>query len=242
MSTAAIQRDHALAILQPNPMWIIGQTEREILMDALLPVQSPEGKPFLYGAIDCWDDHIDAGINNIRILATFRREDPKMALLTLHRETTVDDSTFVTIDGDVIPRRDLAVKRQYFDGYALDAEEIGHVAVACVDFEKKKIWTQDPQGVEVKPLIRQAFEEHFPDFEFTDLMMKQQWDAHSCSIITMSNLECFSTGNTPLGHVDVEALRLRYAQVLDGYDAQHGAVQPNRYYEVPVTKLRYTPV
>jgi hypothetical protein len=239
MSNTPIKRDHALAVLRPNPMWILSREDQEVLSNSLLP----NNGLFLYGGIDCWDAHIENGINNIRVLSTFQRENPKMALLTLHRETTLDDFSFIDIDGNSPLYSKSEYGRQYFDGYTLDKQKLGHVAVACVDFDASKIWTQDSQGIPVKPLIRKAFEQYFPDFEFIDLQIKQQWDAHSCSLITMSNLECFSKGKIPSGLVDVGALRSRYTQILDENDRKNGTpVRPNRYYEAPITELRYTPV
>lgn len=244
MTLSPLKREHSLAVRQPNPMWTFASDERRLLEDLLLPLKTEDGRPFLYGAADCWDERLHIGLSNIRGLSGLDFLNPKRAIISIHRETTIDDFCYIDMDGQMVRRnKEGDQARQYFDGFSFSETELGHITSACVDFDVKKIWVQDSQGITIKPEVAETFKETFPDFEYTDLMLWQQRDAHSCGILTLYNMECFARGEMPEENVDTIALRARYAAILDNYElAESIAPQPNRYYDRPIYRLRYVPI
>ena len=246
MNIKPLERSFAPAVLKPNPMWIPTKEDRVIIENILFPVKTSDGRPFLFGAADFWDSHLDIGKRNIRVLATMGALRPKRAVVSLHIETTVMNSSFIDSNGNSLSVIGSENKpfRQYFDGFAFETrDKTGHVAAACVDYDEQKIWLQDPQGIPVKAAVSQTFKEVFPDYDVEDLMLWQQRDSHSCSILTLYNMECFFKGVVPAEHVDVSALRARYLTVLDDYERERGiSPKESAYYAAPVHTLRYTPV
>lgn len=246
MLLTPLKREHSLAVRRPNLMWVFSAVERRLLEDLLLPEKTECGRPFLYGEVDCWDERIHIGLSNIRGLSGLESINPKRAILSLHRETTITDKRYIDMYGNScsVLSGEGAPFRQYFDGFAFEERnQMGHITSACVDYDNQKIWAQDPQGISIKSEISKIFRETFPDFEYIDLQLKQQNDAHSCGIFTLYNMECFARGEKPAENIDAIALRARYAAILDNYELAEGIPsQPNAYYDRPIHKLRYTPV
>jgi len=248
MSLEPLSRQYALTLRRPNPMWIPSIVDLHAIEDILFPATTSDGRPYFYGEIDCWESRIHIGVRNIRVLATMNDLRPRKAVLSLHRETTITNKRCIDIEGNSLSvlegDREGVPFRQYFDGFSFKKwNKMGHVAAACVDYDAKEIWLQDPQGIAVKPVIRKEFEEAFPDYKLKDLMIWQQRDAHSCSILTLYNKECFFRGEIPEANVDVTALRERYLTILEEHERQMGMKpKENRYYTAPVYKLRHTPV
>lgn len=259
MSLEPLKRSFSPAILRPNPMWIpngfeIGTLYFALFGEPLLRVQNLSPSKVSVGWLDVREKNRDAAIRNIRSLPQSVSDQTSKILLHVSRETTLVTPSYIDQTGaQFAARADSPYFRQYFDGtFFEDREKSGHATAACIDVRNRRIHFQDPQGIEFYDWVKEAFEESFPDFSMIDWSLKQQHDAHSCSLHTVRNLLALKTEGRIEPNVDMEAWRRECIRILtlfeglmkrtDELKALVPKDRPNLYFMTSIMNMRHTPV
>jgi len=252
-----LPRNRAIAALRPNPMSIMDAHTQEILEKTLLSPYSHVVNDVAILSTAHPFTLLNAAHTISVLHQTLRQkaaEGKSRILFNIHRTSTAHSSIRVAFDGTVstIPDCDGDKFRQYFDGFKVTSQNLGHIALLSIDFDVQSdgnltgsIIGQDSQGIAMPDAIISLLETHLPNFKFTDMQLKQQWDSHSCSIINMYNKECFAAGRLPIGQVDTDALRMRYWSTVDDQLRAEGVRlnHETRFYNgTPPCDIPYTPI
>jgi len=220
MNTPSIPKDHSLIAFAHNPMWLLNQMEARTLKSYILD-QAPDNNDSKIHEISYRNASDRDMIKEILSLQRSHSEEHNLQIpLTLTRETTLREPSYIDEKGDAKPPlKNQEFFRYYFDGtFFPERKNLSHAVAVLIKPATKEVWFQDPQGVPMLTEVMDIFAEVFPDYDLKDFQIKQQYDAHSCYFITLYNLERFMAGNPPECRLDANALRKRYADILDTED------------------------
>lgn len=236
MTSILLQNKFLPAVLLPNPLWIPSQDEKETILADIQTGMGYTHEDLEVISVSAYYSTMRLSLKRLEERIEFLKKYGagfRKALLDISRVTTLIGAHDIDYLGNIIDRSDRSQPaRMYYDG--ADISSLGHSCSGCIDFEKKRILLQDPQGVEVCAEIKRVLTRLFPEYELTDFQARQQTDVHSCGIWSTYNMELFlrdmepvDINRNPEEAADIREIRARYAEIIDEDNVKCGRVVVN---------------
>ena len=225
-----------MTAMKPNPLYILSRQDQNILLDHFFP-DNAEAIPgdgtydftIAYGSFNGRDDDTNflgyAESLLGRAIADGQGEPSSLnriifilAVPTRMRQAHVIHPTgSVEFDFNHSANQRPGFRR-YYDGTEF---YIQHATAMCVDIPSRRVFLQDPKGVDVNvaaPHLQNLlvfYEQR--GFAILNLNIPQQDNEHDCAIFTIANVIDFARGQMPDPHADAQELRAEYMDILNEY-------------------------